>query len=568
MVGFNLLLFVLLAVSVYSLNDRYRQNREKLVKATSENLIADQYVEALFQVNTEFLKASDENEVIDFVLRLLVDKLGLNNASFVPLDEHGHPQVLISQGDPPFVEADIWLEQLASPRLRQSCGNCEMQNILHLPDSCPLLEIPGDSPLRLICFPVGRKNFDFGVLNLFITREDQLTDRTVLFLRALVELTSLGIEGIRLRRRELSALRQMQILRQKTDLSGLLTNLLSNVHQTMEADYGTLEVPEQTSFQSKISLAVGDIPLNDKPMIDEILQGVIASGEPVFLGDINLEQASTSWTKSIAAVPLLTSTKSVVGVVYVGKGVKHGFHPRQMDLLQTIAGQISLVVQNTTLMAELEYKAMIQERTRLAREIHDGLAQTIGFLKLQTAQMQRMISKGELEQVSKSINVYHDTLSEAYQDARQVIDELRIWPEADGIGGWLKQTCDNFQDISGLTVELDESDVKSKLPPEVHAQLIRIVQEAMSNIRKHAGASKVWVTCYESGSDLFLEVRDNGIGFEYEMFSDHTRHGLRSMRERGDLIGADFQVISTPNSGTAVRIRLPLENLIFGENIQ
>jgi two-component system nitrate/nitrite sensor histidine kinase NarX len=202
---------------------------------------------------------------------------------------------------------------------------------------------------------------------------------------------------------------------------------------------------------------------------------------------------------------------------------------------------------------------MLQERARLAREIHDGLAQTIGFLKLQAAQLRNYLKKDELDRARRTADLVYSTLTEAYQDARQAIDGLRISPDECGLQGWLSQTASEFRDLSGLPVSVEDVDLDVHLSSEVQAQLIRIVQEALSNVRKHANASHVWIGCRAANGDLLLEVRDDGQGFSPEDVTSASQHGLRGMRERAELIGADFQVISRPQQGAEVRIRLPIK---------
>lgn len=92
------------------------------------------------------------------------------------------------------------------------------------------------------------------------------------------------------------------------------------------------------------------------------------------------------------------------------------------------------------------------------------------------------------------------------------------------------------------------------LPHEIQIQLIRIVQEALSNIRKHAHASLVSISCWRSPDEFMLEVQDNGRGFAPEEVSQAAQYGLRGMRERCELIGAEFQVVSKPHAGTSIRI--------------
>jgi two-component system, NarL family, nitrate/nitrite sensor histidine kinase NarX len=201
---------------------------------------------------------------------------------------------------------------------------------------------------------------------------------------------------------------------------------------------------------------------------------------------------------------------------------------------------------------------MMGERSRLAREIHDGLAQTLGFLKLQTSQMQNYLHLKDWERLAESIRISHKILEEAYLDARQAIDGLRILPAIEGLSPWLEQTVIEFQENSGIQVDLIEAEDVDHLASEVQAQLIRIVQEALSNVRKHARAKQVWVVCRIDAGDLVLEVRDDGCGFSPEDVPTSSRYGLQGMRERTELIGAEFQVISRPKQGTTVRVRLPL----------
>jgi two-component system nitrate/nitrite sensor histidine kinase NarX len=533
--------------------------QRQLAEAEQSVAQADRRLGVIFQINQSIAEASDENEVIEPVLRFLVELAGADAAAFVPFDEHGQPQTILSHGSLPFPVMEAWLERLALPEVRQRCENCELQAQPDKPADCPLLTGPFSSPLTLMCLPVRRGEREFGIMNLFLPEKRQVDERTFAYLQALLDATALGLEGVQIRRRELDALRQAQVLRQKTDLKALLSSLLENVHRTLEADIALMLVPRSVESQSKMDLFLGEISSQERPLMDGILQGVMVSAEPVMLGGVAGGSTSASGVRSILAAPLVASSGAVVGAILVGNRRTASFHARQLALLQTVAGQVALVVENASLMAELEYKTVIQERARLAREIHDGLAQTIGFLKLQAAQLRLRLDQGEIDRLRQNIELIYSTLSEAYQDARQSIDGLRISPAECGLSGWIGQTVSEFEELSGLQVELQNPELHASLPSEFHAQLIRIIQEALSNVRKHANASRVWVACSETPEDLLLEVRDDGNGFSPQDVATASRYGLRGMRERAELIGADFQVISRPQQGTIVRLRLPLK---------
>lgn len=551
-----LVLAYLVAERFLLLVDQRAQIQQRVEVA--ERLVSEAYqrLDAIFRLSQKFVEASDENEIVELVLRLTIDIVGATGASYVPLDERGQPLAAISHGELPFPVVNDWVEYLATPAVRGRCKACESHGSLNTSQTCPLLKGPFSNAIGLYCWPLRRGEREFGVLNLYMPDLEKLDSEVKAFLRTLMDETALALEGVRLRRRELAALRQMQAVREKTDLDALLNSLLDDVHQSLESDFAMLIVRELSG--SLLRVRVGDLPAQAQPFLDGVMHGVMASGEPVMLGDVAGDAPSEPGAKSILAAPLIASDGTALGVLLVGNRRMEGFQQRQLALLQTVAGQVVLIVQNANLMAELEYKTLIQERTRLAREIHDGLAQTLGFLKLQVAQMQNYLERSEIERLQKSVELCYATLSDAYQDVRQSIDGLRISPSGNSLQTWLEQTVDEFRDISGLEVDVDEVDIHTELPPEIHAQLIRIVQEALSNVRKHAQAENVWVNCREFEGDLWLEIRDDGIGFSPQDVPKPSRHGLKGMRERAELIGADFQVISYNQEGTTIRLRLPL----------
>ena len=209
------------------------------------------------------------------------------------------------------------------------------------------------------------------------------------------------------------------------------------------------------------------------------------------------------------------------------------------------------------LLGQLEYKAVLDERTRLAREIHDGLAQTLAFLKLEAGRMQTYVSKGEVDAVTRALQGCYRTLSDAYLDARQAIDNLRYVPD-ELLSDWLQTTAANFKTLTGMTVDISNVQLSYAFTPSIKAQLIRIVQEALTNIRKHARACKVKVSAFERAGEAIIEIQDNGCGFSPEDSRPAARYGLRSMRERAESIGAELQITSAPGLGTTVRLRIPV----------
>lgn len=317
-----------------------------------------------------------------------------------------------------------------------------------------------------------------------------------------------------------------------------------------------LEKSDRTSFRDDVF--VGTHLSQADALLESFSVSVRNTGKPLLIGEVGSNPETTPGIRSIIAAPIIMVDNTVSGVLVAGHLNHAGFNQRNLSFLLTIASHLALVMQNANAMAEIEHQTVIQEHTRLAREIHDGIAQTLGFLKLQAAKMRDFSVKDDAENLHESFGLYYDTLSNAYDDVRESIDDLRIDPSDKTVGELLSASLNNFSDLSGAHVTfVGGQDAKMKFPSEINVQLIRIVQESLSNVRKHSKADCVWVDCRETRLGFCIEIRDNGQGYSPDEMIAGSQHGLRGMRERAELIGADIQVISHPGKGTTVHLRLP-----------
>lgn len=366
------------------------------------------------------------------------------------------------------------------------------------------------------------------------------------------------------REREITALRQLQSSSAQQDLPALLGELSESLRPALDVDLAIFWLPDGLpgGLASPILLPMVE-PASSSgaesltpAFLGGIWQSVQYSREPLALENLTLGEGRTHVT--LLAVPLAWRDDAPVGLLLLGSQRPLNLSERQVLLVQTLAGEGALIVHNARLMVQVEYQAVLDERTRLAREIHDGLAQTLAFLKIQSAQMQYFLQQGRLERLQETLAASHQTLGEAYQDARQAIDNLRSLPET-STRVWLLRIARDFESSSGLLVDTSSVFVEHELPPTLQAQLIRIVQEALSNVRKHAHASRVILSVEQRGDTLVLEVRDDGLGFDPAQTAGEARYGLIGMRERAAMIGAELQVDAQPGAGTRVRLNLPLQ---------
>lgn len=529
---------------------------QKLEVAENQLAEAQQRHKTIFQISQMFAEADDQEHVVDLILHLSMELVGADGASFVPLDERSQPLPAMSLGEIPLPEAKAWIEYLASPQVREKCGSC--QKLERLTHSCPLLTEAFKDTKGVYCYSLSRGDQEYGILNLYIPRNEHLNSEIQTVLRALLDETTQALESVRLRERAISTLRQFQYVQERTNLKTLFSSLLENLCDTLDVDFALVTILEREDGKQKETISSSELPDNTAALVEGILRSVISSKESVVFGKVSGNLTSPPGFRALMAAPLLQQSEDILGVILVANERERSFSNQQLSVLQTLAGQAALVVQNVDLMNRLEYRSMMDERTRLAREIHDGLAQTLGFLKLKTAQSQSYLERGEFDLAKDTIDICHDVLSDAYQDARQAIDGLRITPSEQGWEGWLGQTVAEFWDRSDISVSINNAEILSTLAPEIQAQLIRIVQEALNNIRKHAQASEIEISCFRSDIDIIVEICDDGVGFLPEDIPSASQYGLRGMRERADLIGADFQIISQTQVGTTVRVRLPI----------
>lgn len=535
--------------------ERFIETRRKLEDAR-------QQVQAVLDLQHKFLEAHSEKEILDAVLGSGLATLRAASASFVPYDEWGQSFPALFHGKVPETVLQSWALRLASPRTRQTCKSCIS---MHGGPGCALIPPEAPDGTRVRCFPLFSGEREVGVINFFFENVDEteIDPDACVFVAESVHIAGLALQNLRLRDQEIAALRYLQTASApKSELPVLLKSLLESVHKALDVDFALLYLPGGVPGEiAPTPLLLTESPraghaenaVPGLPFLEGIWKSVLGSGHSLSLENVTLNKREM-W-KALLAVPLVWQAESAAGVLVLGSNSSKTFAQRHQALLETLASQAALLIQNASLMVQVEYQAVVDERTRLAREIHDGLAQTLAFLKIQSAQMQSYLAHGEIERLTDTLQSNYRTLSDAYLDARQAIDNLRRLPSS-SLPGWIRQVADDFEQSAGLKVDLSKFELTVKYPPMVQAQLIRIVQEALNNVRKHAKARTVEITGRQDDQEVLIEVCDDGVGFSPERVDASSRYGLRGMQERAEMIGADFQITSQPGLGTSVSLRL------------
>jgi two-component system nitrate/nitrite sensor histidine kinase NarX len=225
-------------------------------------------------------------------------------------------------------------------------------------------------------------------------------------------------------------------------------------------------------------------------------------------------------------------------------------------LLETLASHLAGAIESLRAGALEREAAIADERSLLARELHDSIAQSLSFLKIQAGLLREHVRQGDAARVDATLSELDAGIRESLADVRELLMHFRTRTNSEDIMPALRTTLTKFEHQTGLKAHLAVEGQGLPLDPDVQVQVLHVVQEALSNVRKHSEAREVWVDV-QQGPQWRVEVRDDGRGFDSGRSSSETQVGLRIMRERAENIGATVEVTSVPGSGTCVTLTLP-----------
>jgi two-component system nitrate/nitrite sensor histidine kinase NarX len=226
-------------------------------------------------------------------------------------------------------------------------------------------------------------------------------------------------------------------------------------------------------------------------------------------------------------------------------------------LLDALASHLASAMESLRATALEREAAVAEERGMLARELHDSIAQSLAFLKIQVQLLRDAVRREDARAVARVIGELDTGVRESYNDVRELLVHFRTRTSEEDITLALRTTLSKFEHQSGVAARLEMEGHGVPLAPDVQVQVLHVVQEALSNVRKHARASQV-VLRVATAPVWRFEVRDDGVGFDSSHpASGQMQVGLRIMRERAARIGAKVEVISQPGAGCTVAIELP-----------
>jgi signal transduction histidine kinase len=269
---------------------------------------------------------------------------------------------------------------------------------------------------------------------------------------------------------------------------------------------------------------------------------------------LNGEVAGYEWA---AAVPLRSVTQ-VEGWLIAGTRERPASVFHEVRLLDAIAGQIALGLRNLRLTARIGELAAESERSRIAREIHDGIAQMIYMLSLSLETASDRVGTDPEEQ-RRRLRDLTALAKTALWEIRQYIFDLRPLLSGDaGLVGAVQGQVKEFQAVSELPVEIKVTGAPHDLPIETSAALYRIVQEGLGNIFRHAKASRVTLAMAFDDGTVRVAIEDDGVGIAAPEPGGRVGFGMDNLRRRVEAIGGEIDVRSAPGDGTRIEVAVPV----------
>ena len=232
--------------------------------------------------------------------------------------------------------------------------------------------------------------------------------------------------------------------------------------------------------------------------------------------------------------------------------------PRELQLLEMLGQHLGAALDNQRLSIKARQLAVAEERNLVAQGLHDSLAQGLNFLNLQTQMLGSAVQQRRWDEVEEIVPLLKTGVSESYQDVRELLQNFRTRLGEESLRKAVDDTIGRFRRQTGLNVELHLDDRDgAPLHPDQQLQVLFILQEALSNVRKHAYASKVTVRI-DNHRDFGMSIRDDGEGYDPKEVAERseTHVGLSIMRERAARLGGQLQMCSAPGQGTEVSLYL------------
>lgn len=382
-------------------------------------------------------------------------------------------------------------------------------------------------------------------------------------------------ERLSKRNRELLGLHEAGLaISSELDLDTVLQRIVDRARELVGARYGAISLlREDGGIESFLTSGLDPetrARIGAPPVGHGLLGVVLREGQRLRIPDISKDPRSVGFPphhppmRSLLAVPIII-TGTIVGNLYLAeKEAEPEFSADDEEVLDRFATQAAIAIANARLHRQVQAVAITEERERIAREMHDGVAQVLGYVNTKAQAAQELLASGQAERATAQLAQLANAARDAYADVRETILGLRtsIGPGRSFVES-VREYVDQWQEQSGIAAKVSvptQDRWLTRIPPTAEVQLLRIVQEALANVRKHSRATRVSVELTELDGAIEARIADDGIGFDPGALGrgEFPRFGLATMRERAESIGGTLVIQSAPGKGATVSVRVPM----------
>jgi signal transduction histidine kinase len=355
--------------------------------------------------------------------------------------------------------------------------------------------------------------------------------------------------------------RVTQTLPASLDLGDVLDSTLSRMKSLVAYDSVAVLLFDETDGHWEVVRHQGlHVPSRLGPTELPVgLKQAITENRPIYVPDLRAEGPGLSDRSGSGIYTVLSARGAIIGLLAIEHSDFEHFTSRDVELIEGFVAPASLALDNARWFARLRTVGADEERTRIARDLHDRIGQSLAYLAFSLDRLVERDAAGE--QVTEDLGQLREDVRGVIREVRDTLYDLRTdVSEEQGIGVVLEQYVARVAERSRLNIQV-EADKEHRLPILQEREMWRIAQEALANVERHARATAVRIVWRCDGERALIDVTDNGVGFEAATAGRLDSYGVLGMRERASSIGASLEILSAPGRGTRVRCSLnPNEN--------
>lgn len=526
---------------------------------------------ALKEIAESLNGSNDMHQMLDDVLKKLLEIAGLTTGWIFLVDEepeyicvvdHNLPPALTIENKQPMCTGGCWcLDRFWDGRLKKAVNIIECARIENA-----IKYNWGDTAgiVHHATVPIEASGKMIGILNVAAPAKERFSQKELALLQAVSYQIGTAINRTRLYQAQIKRAENYEKLGEITqalnailDLEKIPSRAVEKVGEIFGWPNVSFFLREGNALSLRAHYENGEVKKMWKAVIAEQycpIGKAFYEEQRVVICDKEmnreLESIGLPGFRSAVAEPIRLRDH-LIGVLFVSSEKKNQFDEQDLQLIHDLAEHISLAMENARLYEQKRELVRMEERNRLARDLHDSVCQTLFSLSLMAKGTEALL-KGQNQAVNQSLAEIQKLSQSALKEMRSLIWQLRPAGLEQGLLTALKR----YGESLGLTIHEKKEGVR-ELPRPIEEALWRIGQESLNNISKHAGTDEAYLELTISGRHAHFSIRDYGVGFHIGQSGNGDSMGMISMRERAEILGGTFSIKSVIGEGTEIQVRIP-----------